>query len=112
MDSPSGAAPPPAPLPEALVESIQKLVRRIEELESRTAEAVIPLAEKVGELSRKIEEARHATAGAAPAVERAVTRLAERIERLETGSGIMPASRAEAPSPRRRPGLFGRLFGD
>lgn len=110
----AGQGGPPAPLPEALIESIQKLVRRIDDTEARTTEALLPIAEKVSQLSQRIDEQRQ-TSGSALAVERAVTRMAERLERLEHqtgGAGRGGEEDRPAVEHPQRPGLFSRLFGD
>jgi len=96
----NGRSGPPALTPEAILESIQKLATRVEESESRTSEAIAPLADRIASLDTQIGEIKdRAPVGTAP-VERAMMRLTERLEKLETERG-----------PAAKRGLAGRLFG-
>lgn len=96
----NGRSGPPALTPEAILESIQKLAARVEEAETRTSEAIAPLADRIASLDNQIGEIKdRAPVGTAP-VERAMMRLTERLEKLESERG-----------PAERRGLAGRLFG-
>lgn len=98
-DKINGRSGPPALTPEAILESIQKLAARVEESETRTSEAVAPLADRIASLDDQIGEMKdRAPVGTAP-VERAMMRLTERLEKLESDR------------PVARSGLAGRLFG-
>lgn len=116
-----GVARPPALTPEAILESINKLSARISESETRTAEALVPIAEKVARLSAQVEEAKAAGGGGnaraeIDPLERAMMRMTERLDRIEEGRSPAPRPAApERPSDgpqRRKPGLLSRLFSD
>lgn len=74
---------PPALTTEALLESIQKLTRRIEEAEAKTAETIAPLAKTVSDLSEQIKEVGTVAAVSTAPVERALSRFHDRLEKLE-----------------------------
>jgi len=99
----------PALTPEAVLESIQKLATRIEQSETRTTEAIQPIAEKVGELGHQIEEIKSKSGGSTAPVERAMMRLSERLDRMEDSS--KGPSRPSRTSTESGSGLIGRLFG-
>ncbi len=103
---PSG---PPALTPEAVLESIQKLATRIEQSETRTTEAIQPIAEKVGELGHQIEEIKSKSGASTAPDERAMKRLSERLDRMEDSS--KGPSRPSRTSTESGSGLIGRLFG-
>lgn len=88
---------PPAPTMQALFDSIQRLSSRIEETESRTQDALTPLAEQVKSLSSELEGVKNRPQSSNAPVERAMGRIAERLDRLEE----------DTARPARR-GLFGR----
>lgn len=96
----AGRSGPPALTPEAVLESIQKLAARVEEAETRTTEAIAPLADRISSLDTQIGEIRERTPVSTAPVERAMMRLTERLEKLES----------ERKGTNRR-GLAGRLFG-
>lgn len=105
-----GQAGPPALTPEAILESLHKLANRIEQSESRTAEAIAPIAEKVGELSAQLDEMKGRAGTSTAPVERAMMRLSERLERLEDGRNG-GRGRTEAAESGDGGGLLQRLFG-
>lgn len=107
---PYGQAGPPALTPEAILESLHRLAGRIEQSETRTAEAIAPIAEKVGELSAQLEDIKSRTGTSTAPVERAMMRLTERLERLEEGRDG-GRSRTAAPEGGEGGGLLHRLFG-
>jgi phosphoglycolate phosphatase-like HAD superfamily hydrolase len=74
---------PPALTTEALLENIQKLTRRIEEAEAKTAETIAPLAKTVSDLSEQIKEVGTTTAVSTAPLERALSRFHDRLEKLE-----------------------------
>lgn len=74
---------PPALTTEALLESIQKLTRRIEEAEAKTAETIAPLAKTVSDLSEQIKEVSTVAAVSTAPIERALSRFHDRLEKLE-----------------------------
>lgn len=107
---PTGGRPPSLTM-EALLESFNRLAQRIEQTESRTTEALAPLAQKVTELSEKIEKSSADKAVTSEPLERAMMRITERLDRIETGrpSGGAPAERGNGRRPRS---FFARLFSD
>src|SRR5690606_14592999 len=80
-DGASAPARPPALTPEAVLESINRLSARLAESETRTAEALAPLAEKVAKLAAQVEQGQ--AGGIDPRIdvdplERAMMRMTER----------------------------------
>jgi localization factor PodJL len=93
----NGGSGPPALTPEAILEGIRKLAIRLDEAETRTGEAIAPLAARIESLDRRVGEFRDRSPTTAAPVERAMMRLAERLEKLEG-------------KRREKRGLAGRLF--
>lgn len=106
-----GAAPPPAPTIQAVFESIQRLSRRIEQSEQRTAETISPIADKVAELSQKIEESKNADGTSTAPVERAMQRISERLDSIEEKKAD-PLRPIDNPRETERRGLFSRFRRD
>jgi hypothetical protein len=86
-DQPAGRGPLPAPTHAMVIESIQRLARRIEEAEQHAAETLRPLAEKVSILSQRIEEVGSRGEVSMAPMERVLMRVTERLERLEFEKG-------------------------
>lgn len=106
-----GAAPPPAPTIQAVFESIQRLSRRIEQSEQRTADTISPIADKVAELSQKIEASKETDGTSTAPVERAMQRIAERLDHIEDGKPD-PLGPVHRPRETERRGLFSRFRRD
>lgn len=110
-DPPPSSGRPPSPTLEALLESVNRLAQRIEQQESRAAEALAPLAQKVNELTEKIEKTSADKAVSSDPLERAMMRMTERLDRIESarpsGGGAPDRSGARRPK-----GFFARLFSD
>lgn len=98
-------ARPPALTPEAVLESINRLAAKIEESESRTTEAIAPVADKVRELTEEVDALKNGHAVERNPLERALTRMSERLDRIENGDDRRGGSA-------RREGFFSRLFSD
>ena len=81
---------PPALTTDVLLDSIQRLTKRIETAEERTAESIVPLAQKVTELSNQIEDVSTRASVSTGPMERAMSRMAERVERLEQTAVAKP----------------------
>lgn len=118
-DAASGAArpQPPALLPAQIMDAIRKLSLRIEESETKTAQALTPIAQKVVDLARQVEEMKSKPPpSAAPvstgAVERAISRLAERLEQVEQGRSARQSGAVEQPAAGASRGFFGRMLRD
>jgi len=103
---------PPSPTLEALLESVNRLAQRIEQQESRAAEALAPLAQKVNELTEKIEKTSADKAVTSDPLERAMMRMTERLDRIESGRPSGGSAGAERTGSRRPKGFFARLFSD
>ena len=102
---------PPAPTTEAVLESINRLAAKIDAAETRTTEAIAPLAEKVRNLSEQMEEVKESKSIDSAPLERALSRMSERLDHIEEGPRL--AGGAAAPGrERRKQGFFSRLFSD